>query len=212
MCTLTAGLAGALGLFQYKQQQEAAENQAAMYRAQAKMAEQNARVEGKKQESIADKYAQEASRLRSRHNLAAGAARAQAGAANLGIAGGTSAMDILASGFTAYGQDQMNLLSNQRNDNYASRVQQSNYEADAANNYAAADTVERQAKLQGIATILGTAASVTGIMKDSWGGSEKNGSINENGSLYTPTLSPYGPMKKITGNSPWKGTLTYKRT
>ena len=184
MCSVIAGIGAALSIFsgysQYQSQkaqiQAQADSQASMYRAQAqadeynaKLREQEAKVEAKKQEQIADQYGEEAKRLRARQRLAEGKLRAQTGAAGLDMSG--SAMDILSSGQEAYWQDQMTLLGNQRNDNYNSRVQQSNYlrEAEnnrtsAANNRTAASNVladaDRQISALRTSTILGTAASI----------------------------------------------------
>lgn len=160
MCGWVAGLTALGGLLQYRQQRAQADAQANMYRAQAQAAEQNARIENRKQEQIADNYAHQQEALRARHRLAMGAQRAQTGAAGLDFAG--SAMDILAAGDDAYRQDALNLLSNQRNDNYSSRVAESNYINQANQANAAASNVKRAARMSGLATILGTAASVYG--------------------------------------------------
>ncbi len=160
MCGWVAGLTALGGLFQYKQQQAQANAQASMYRAQADAAAQNARIENRKQEQIADNYAQQQEALRARHRLAMGAQRAETGAAGLNFAG--SAMDILSSGYDAYNKDAANLLMNQRNDNYSSRVAESNYINQANQANAAASNVKKQARMAGLATILGTAASVYG--------------------------------------------------
>ena len=157
MCGWVAGLTALGGLFQYRQQRAQANAQASMYRAQADAAQQNARIENRKQEQIADNYAQQQQALRSRRRIAEGAQRAETGAAGLNFAG--SAMDILTSGYDAYRQDAANLLMNQRNDNYASRVAESNY-INQAN--AAAGNVKRAARMAGVATILVRAASVYG--------------------------------------------------
>ena len=161
MCSIMAGITGLLGYANYPQQQEAAANAAAMYRAQADAAEQNAKIESRKQEQIADNYAQQARDLRSRRRLAEGAQRAQMGAAGLGFSG--SALDILSSGYEAYQDDQLSLLNNQRNDNYSSRIAQTNWINQANSQRAAASNVEAQAKNALLPTILGTAASIYGI-------------------------------------------------
>ena len=191
MCSVMAGLALAGGALQYKQQQDAADAQASMYRAQAQTAEQNAKVESRKQESIADSYANKSLQLRSRQRLIAGQQRAEAGAAGLGFSG--SAMDMLSSSLNAYNTDQTNLLTDQRNDNYASRVTQTNYETQARNNRTAAGNVESQAKMAGIGTILGTAASIYGL--SGTGGSVKSAlaGTSSTGGLHTiSTPSGYG--------------------
>jgi len=160
MCGWVAGLTALAGLFQYRAQQAQADAQASMYRAQADAATQNARIENRKQEQIADNYAQQQEALRSRRRLAEGAQRAETGAAGLNFAG--SSMDILSSGADAYQKDAQNLLMNQRNDNYGSRVTESNYINQANQANAAAGNVKRQARMAGFATLLGTAASVYG--------------------------------------------------
>lgn len=165
MCSVIAGLTALGGYAQYRQQQVAADNQAAAYRAQAEANDQNAKVESRRQEQIADNYAQQASNLRSRQRLAEGRQRAEAGAAGIGFSG--NQLDILSSGLTAYNNDQNNLLGNQRNDNYSSRVQQTNYINQANADRTAASNVESQAKSAGLSTILGTAASIYGVQQ-SW--------------------------------------------
>ena len=160
MCSLTAGLIGASALFGYQQLVQQADTKAKAMRAQAEADEQNARIEGRKQEQIADNYAKEARDLRNRQRLAQGAQRAQAGAAGLGFGG--SQQDILSSSLDAYRQDQATLLTNQRNDNYNSRVVQTNYINDANQKRAAADNVVSQAKGQLVPTLLSTAASIAG--------------------------------------------------
>lgn len=167
MCSVLAGLTALSGLVQYEGNRQAANAQAKMYEYQAKVADINAKQEGRKQEQIADKYAREGEALRQRQRLIAGQQRAQAGAAGLGLAG--SPMDILAAGIDAYNQDKEVMLSNQRNDNYNSRVAQSNYLNQASSYRAAAANTRSVARMQGIATILGTAASIYGM--DLGGGS-----------------------------------------
>lgn len=169
MCSFTAGLIGASALLGYQQQVQQANTQAKAMRAQAEADEQNARIEGRKQEQIADNYAKEARDLRNRQRLAQGAQRAQAGAAGLGFGG--SQQDILSSSLDAYRQDQATLLTNQRNDNYNSRVIQTNYINDANQKRAAADNVVSQAKGQLVPTLLSTAASIAGAQTPTASGS-----------------------------------------
>ena len=169
MCSLTAGLIGASALFGYQQQVQQADTKAKAMRAQAEADEQNARIEGRKQEQIADNYAKEARDLRNRQRLAQGAQRAQAGAAGIGFGG--SQQDILSSSLDAYRQDQATLLTNQRNDNYNSRVIQTNYINDANQKRAAADNVVSQAKGQLVPTLLSTAASIAGAQTPTASGS-----------------------------------------
>lgn len=168
MCSIAAGLMGATALFGYQQQVQQAEEQASAYKAQAAADEQNAKIEGRKQEQIADNYANEAKQLRSRQRLAQGAQRAEAGSAGIDFSG--SQMDILSSSLDAYKNDQATLLSNQRNDNYNSRVIQTNYLNDANQKRAAADNVVSSAKGQWLPTLLSTAASIAGMPSNSSSG------------------------------------------
>lgn len=207
MCSVMAGIGAALSLFggyasyesQRQQIQAQADSQASMYRAQAqaaeynaKLEEQNARVEARKQEQIAENYGAEQRRLRARHRLAEGQLRAGMGAAGLDSSSG-SGLDILASGQEAYWQDQMTLLSNQRNDNYSSRVQQSNYMRAAENQRANAESsrvaannvladADRQIGALGMNTILGTAASIVPFFG---GGSGSSSGKTVSGHLYS---------------------------
>jgi len=191
MCSVMAGIGAALSLFQgytsYQSQKEQiqaqADSQASMYRAQAAAAEHNAKIEAKKQEQIADQYGEEAKRLRARQRLSEGRVRAGAGAAGLDASG--SIMDILSSGQEAYVSDQMTLLGNQRNENYSSRVQQSNYLNEAGSNRAAATNVlndaSRQISALRTSTILGTASSMLPYLSGI-GGSSSSGTNSASGS------------------------------
>jgi hypothetical protein len=87
----------------------------------------------------------------------------------------------------------MTLLGNQRNDNYNSRVQQSNYlrEAEnsrtsAANNRAAASNVladaDRQIGALKTSTILGTAASIVPFFSGGGSGGASSGTTSASGS------------------------------
>lgn len=199
MCSVMAGIGAALSLFggyasyesQRRQIQAQADSQASMYRAQAqadeynaKLREQEAKVEARKQEQIADNYGEEARRLRARHRIDEGKLRAQAGAAGLNPFG--SVMDILSSGQEAYWQDQMTLLGNQRNDNFNSRVQQSNHLREAENNRNSAESnrtaasnvladADRQIGALRTSTILGTAASIVPFFGGGAGGGASSG-------------------------------------
>ena len=192
---LTAGQ----GYMSYKSQVEAAEaqadSQASMYRAQAQAAEHNAKIESKKQEQIADNYGQQQRDLRARHRINAGQVRAGAGAAGLDMSG--SMMDILSSGQEAYDQDKLTLLTNQRNDNYESRAQQTNYENEAgAARVAIKNTYADLARQkQGIMwnSILGTAASIASPYIGGSGGGGNSGGSSAGGTTYAGTLYTGNP-------------------
>lgn len=185
MCSVMAGLMGLSGYMQYNSQKQAADAQSAAYNAQAQAAEQNARIETRRQEQIADTYAQQQQALRDRRRLAEGQQRAAAGAAGLGMSG--SMLDILSSGYDAYTNDQMNLLTNQRNDNYNSRIAETNWLHQASSARSAASNVRSAAKTQGMATILGTAASIYGL-EQPW----KNATVKKPANITGTGVSNYG--------------------
>ena len=217
MCSVTAGIIASsllsigTGYVNYQSQKEAieaqAESQASMYKANAQAAEDNARMEAKKQEQIADAYGEKQREIRRKQRLAEGALRANTGAAGLSMSG--SALDIAASGEDAYEHDKITLLNNQRNDNYNSRVTQSNYEREGKNNRAAAqnvlDDADRQIGALKWGTILGTASSIAGnIIGAKWGGSSGGGSTGGSttigGNLYSGSPSSIGA--RILGTNP----------
>lgn len=201
MCSLAAGLMGAAGLFGYQQQVKQAEQQSNALKAQAEADERNAQIEGRKQEQIADNYAKEARDLRNRQRLAQGAQRAQAGSAGIGFSG--SQQDILSSSLSAYKEDQQTLLTNQRNDNYNSRVVQTNYLNDAAQKRAEADNVVSSAKAQLIPTLLSTASSIVGVTSQSSGSSAGGGSASASDGLkyQSPTYGSAWNKKQKTSNT-----------
>lgn len=203
MCGLIPGMVAASGLMQYQAGKQETDAQVASYRAQAAAAQQNANIENRKQEQIADNYASQQEALRSRQRLAEGAQRAATGSAGLNFAG--SAMDILGSSYDAYQQDRMNLLTNQRQDNYSSRITESNYinQANAANT--AASTAKSIGRTNGLATILGTAASVYGAAqpwKNAGGAAAGNTASNTGYTLTTPQMwsNPSAPTLGRFGN------------
>lgn len=218
MCSVMAGLGAALTLFsgysnyqsQKAQIQAQADSQASYARAQAqadeynaRLAEQQAKVEARKQEQIADNYANEAEQLRDRHRLQRAAVRASAGAAGIDSTTG-SAFDIQSSGQEAYWEDQATLLGNQRNDNYNSRVTQSNYMRNSESLMNSAenrrreaqnilDDADRQIGALGMTSILGTATSMVPFFSGLGGGSSNSGTTRASGSGigYSGYNNPY---------------------
>jgi len=169
MCSVIAGLAAASTLFGAYAQHEQAKTEAKAARAQAEAAEQNARIENKKQEMIADKYAQDDLKRRAQARLNAGENRAAAGAAGLDIGGSSSIMDILTSSEEQYRNDKMTSLINQRNDNWISRQNEANLLTQASSYRAQADNAERAGKIGVISTILGGASSIYGSLQKNTG-------------------------------------------
>ncbi len=201
------------GLFSYQQQKAQAENQAAQMRAQANaqraqavMYDNAAKAEQHKQSQIADNYAQESAQLRDRRRAAQASAVAQAGSAGIGI-NGTSALDILTAGSEAYMQDRINLLNNQRNDNYNSRVAESGFINQGNAARTSARNLDAQASavanVSPLPTILGTAAQIYGM---EYVAGKNVGSSKGSGFDFGTSYN------LATGNTSYAYTGTYKDT
>ena len=96
-----------------------------MQERQAEAEYQNARIQSRKEEQIAEQYAEQQRQLDERRRLIAGQNAAQAGAA--GIVGGLgSSLDIYNAGLDEWSQDSLKLLNNQRNTMYDSYLQEVN--------------------------------------------------------------------------------------
>ena len=190
MCSVTVGLMALKGYMDYQQVSAEGKAQEASYKAQARNAEVNAEYERRRQEQIADKYAQDQMRLDDKRKLAQGQMVASAGASGMTMTG--SGLDILASSEGAWMQDSRNLLQNQRYDNEASRAQETNY-VNAANSYRAAAYNTRQATRQKkLGAILGTASSIYGAYSDGLVG---GGSTKETAGEWADTYDYAGGVK-----------------
>lgn len=188
MCTtaIALGLTALQGYTQYRAADAQADAQMAYYNAQADAAEQNARIQERKGEQIADQYLQQQQKLDDRRRLIRGQQAAAAGAS--GLAAGGSVLDVMGSSEDAYRQDSLNLLSNQRNDTWSNYVNVVNYQNQANAFRASAENAEQQGKANKFNTILGTAASMYGIARD--GGWFNKGSGGSNGGfVYQPQYS-----------------------
>ena len=163
MCSLTIALAAVKGYMDYKSVSEQGKAQEAAYKAQERNAEMNAAAERRKQERIADKYAQEQEKLNDKLRLARGQVAAGAGASGLALTG--SGLDILTSTQEAWQEDSRNLLTNQRYDNEASRVQETNFTNQANAYNAAAHNTRVQTRMKKFGSILNTATSMYGAYK-----------------------------------------------
>lgn len=153
----------------YGQHQDA-KAQAAAANAQADAAAQNARIEKKKQELIADKYAQEDMKRRAQARLIQGRNVANAGAAGLDAGVGTSVWDIMSSSEEAFQRDRNLSMQNQWQDNWVSRQNEANYLNQESAYRAQAANIKHNANIGIAATILGSAAAISG--KVSSGGSK----------------------------------------
>lgn len=188
MCTtaIALGLTALQGYTQYRAADAQADAQMAYYNAQADAAEQNARIQERKGEQIADQYLQQQQKLDDRRRLIRGQQAAAAGAS--GLAAGGSVLDVMGSSEDAYRQDSLNLLSNQRNDTWSNYVNVVNYQNQANAFRASATNAEQQGKANKFNTILGTAASMYGIARDGgWFNKSSGGSNGE--FVYQPQYS-----------------------
>lgn len=188
MCSITMALAGLSTGLQMAGQYQQSRAQAAAYNAQAEVAEQNARIQNRKGEQIAEQYAQQQRQMDAKRRLAVGQQVAAAGSS--GIAAGIgSSLDILTATQNAWEEDSLNLLANQRNamyDNYVTEVNQRN-QASAAR--AQADAAKSAGNMAMFGTLLSGAASMYGMR--SAGGSTAPTATETAAAAQTPTAAPY---------------------
>ena len=148
--------------------------QEAQYKMQAKQAEFNRAAEEHKADKLVESYAQKQHALNDKFKLATGNARAQFGASGLDSQGG-SLSDVIGASTDAYNRDSQNLLSNQREDSWASYVNQVNYlnEQNAYNTMA--KNTKRQLAFNQFGTILSGVPSIygQGYKEGIWGGSQE---------------------------------------
>ena len=184
MCSISMALMGLTTGLQVAGQYQQSRAQAAAYTAQAEAAEQNARIQNRKSEQIAENAAAEQRKLDNRMRLIAGQQAAQAGAS--GIVGGVgSSLDIYNASIDAWKEDSVNLLNNQRNTIYDNYTQEVNFR-NQGNSYRAQASAAKQAGNMAIAgTLLGAASSMIGM-----GGSGSGTSASTStATVNTPTAA-----------------------
>ena len=166
MCSLTLALTGLTTGLSMAGQYQQSRAQAAAYQAQADAAYQNARIQNKQSEQIAENAAKEQRKLDARMRLIAGQNNAQAGAS--GIMGNVgSPLDIYNASIEAWGEDTQDALWNQRNNTYNSMVKEVNFR-NQGNAYSAQAKAAKQAGNIGmIGTLLSGAASMYGMKTNS---------------------------------------------
>lgn len=191
MCSLTIGLMAAQTGLQMYQNNQQAKMQEAQYKMQAKQAEFNRAAEQHKAEKMVESYAQKQHALNDKFKLATGNARAQFGASGLDSQGG-SLSDVIGASTDAYNRDSQNLLSNQREDSWASYVSQVNQlnEMNAYNTMA--KNTKRQLAFNQFGTILSGVSSIygQGYKEGLWGGgsgSKSSGAIFSGNTLNSST-------------------------
>lgn len=197
MCSLTLALTGITTGMQMAGQYQQSRAQAAAYTAQAEAAAQNARIQNRKSEQIAENAAQEQRKLDNRMRLIAGQQNAQAGASGL-VGGVGSSLDAYNASMAAWNEDSTNLLSNQRNTIYDNYVQEVNFR-NQANAYNAQAKAAKQAGNMAMATtLLGAAASVIG---GAGAGGGAKASADAGGTAQMPTAAGYQAVAYDTVNS-----------
>ena len=165
MCSLTAAMIGltvgqtGLQMAAQHQQTKAAVQTA---EAQAAAAEQNAKIQSRQGELIAEQYAQKQQDLDNRRKLIQGAQRAEAGAA--GLAGGEgSLMDSQIATTNAYLKDSVNLLGNLREAEYNNDLKENKYKDDAKYYRYQAAAAKQAGRMAQWGTLLSGAASIYGL-------------------------------------------------
>ena len=195
MCSISLALMGITTGMQMAGQYQQSRAQAAAYTAQAEAAEQNARIQNRKSEQIAENAVQEQRKLDNRMRLVAGQQNAQAGASGL-VGGMGSALDVYNASMEAWQEDSQNALWNQRNNTYNSYVQEVNFR-NQGNAYRAQASAAKQAGNMAMAsTLLGAASSFAG----SAGGGAK-ASADAGGTAQMPTAAGYQAIAYDTVNS-----------
>ena len=195
MCSISLALMGLTTGMQAAGQYQQSRAQAAAYTAQAEAAEQNAKIQNRKGEQIAENSAMEQRKLDNRMRLVAGQQNAQAGASGL-VGGMGSALDVYNASMEAWQEDTQNALWNQRNNTYNNYVQEVNFR-NQGNAYRAQASAAKSAGNMAIAgTLLGAASSVIGGM----GGSAK-ASTSAGGTAQMPTAAGYQAIAYDTVNS-----------
>ena len=162
MCSLTLALTGLTTGLQVAGQYQQSRAQAAAYEAQAQAAYQNAKIQNKKGEIMAEQYAQQQRDLDARRRLVTGQQTAAAGASGISSTVG-SPLDVYTSSMDAWGRDTINLLNNQRNDEWSNYVQEVNYRNQGNAARANAKAAKQAGNLAMAGTILGAASSMYGM-------------------------------------------------
>ena len=162
MCSLTLALTGLTTGLQMAGQYQQSRAQAAAYEAQAQAAYQNAKIQNKKGEIMAEQYAQQQRDLDARRRLVTGQQTAAAGASGISSTVG-SPLDVYTASMEGWGQDTVNLLNNQRNDEWSNYVGEVNYRNQGNAAQANAKAAKQAGNLAMASTLLGAAASMYGM-------------------------------------------------
>ena len=201
MCSLTLALTGLTTGLSMAGQYQQSRAQAAAYNAQAEAAEQNAKIQERQGELIAEQHAQKQRELDNRRRLVQGAQRAEAGAS--GISAGTgSALDMYMATMDAWRDDSVNLLENQRETIYDNYIKVGNYNNQAASYRSMADAAKTAGNWGMAGTLLYGASSMLPGLQGAGGKA-----AGTSGTAQTPTAAPY---EAIAMDSAFSGVKGYK--
>jgi len=202
MCSLALALTGLTTGLQVAGQYQQSRAQASAYEAQADAARQNAKIQNRQSEQIAENAAQEQRKLDARMRMVAGQQAAQTGAS--GIQGGVgSALDVYNASMDAWQEDTQNALWNQRNNTYNSYVREVNFRNQANAYDAQASSAKRAGNMAILGTLLGSAVSLYGM---GGAGSSSKAAVTTGGRAQMPTAAGY---RAIATDTAFGGTAGY---
>ena len=198
MCSITMALTGLMTGMQMASQHQQTKAAVQTAEAQAEAAEQNAKLQNRQGELIAEQYGQKQRELDNRRRLVQGAQRAEAGAS--GIAGGMgTAMDMQVATTNAWQEDSENLLGNQREAVYNNYIKEVNYRNQAESYRAQAAAARRAGSMAQWGTLLSGAASLYGLKTAS--GTSAAAKSTSAGIASTPTAAGYAAQAYDNINS-----------
>ena len=210
MCSVALALAGISTGLQMAGQYQQSRAQAAAYEAQAQAAYQNAKIQNRKTEQVAEQYAQQQRKLDDQRRLVAGQQAAQAGAS--GIAGNVgSALDVYGASMQAWNEDSINLLNNQRNDTWSGYVNEVNYRNQGNVAKANAKATKQAGNIAMASTLLGAAASMYGAKGSGSSGGESGGWAAYAGpeGVYTGNSGVNMVKSQVQKNAGWVNLNNY---
>lgn len=174
---LMAGLTVLQGFSQYGQ----AKTEAAAYKQQAIVDEQNARITERQREMVSEQSLSEQRQLLARKKLIAGQNAAAMGAGGVDSSSGT-AFDLRTANEDIYKQDRQTLDRNLLNQDWDYRQNIANYEQSARANRRAAKNVKKAGKLN---AILSTAVNLYGLKgMQSAKTTNYGANLTKNGSIF----------------------------
>lgn len=200
---------------QLSSQHSQAKQQEQAYKAQAEAAQQNAAIVSRQREQQSEAYAQKQKQLNDKYRLARGQAVASAGSSGLTSDGSVS--DVLSSSEDAYKQDSMNLLQNQRNDQWSSYVNEVNYRNQASAYNAAAKNAKANGRMQMFSTLVGTAANAYSKFGGSGSSAATTGSsdgwydASSNYGFSSGSLNGYNLYNQALKNNPFSTNAGYTK-